>query len=123
MFMQKHLLLTLLLVLLCSCGSTNSASFWIANNSNSPVELQSTVISPTRLGGPEVISKPLLAKPGDIIELGAAPFDKNGPITDLFNYKIAGNKGSLRDPMDINNWRKITDKKGKTKYVLYLVSN
>ncbi|NER17934.1 hypothetical protein [Spongiivirga citrea] len=121
--MEKHLLLTFLLALLCSCGSSNSASFWIANNSNTSVELQSTVISPTSLGGPKVISKPLLAKPGDIIELGAASFDKNGPITDLFNYKIAGNNGSLKDPMDINNWQKITDKKGKIKYVLYLVSN
>lgn len=122
--MQKHLLLTLFVLSVCtSCGSTNSASFWIANNSDAPVELQSTVISPTRLGGPEVLSKPLFAKPGDIIELGEAPFDKNSPITNLFNFKIASSNGELKDPMDINNWRKITDKKGNTKYVLYLVSN
>ncbi|MFP2996535.1 hypothetical protein ABN763_11515 [Spongiivirga sp. MCCC 1A20706] len=122
--MEKQLLIILFAVLSCSCATKNAASFWIANNSNEPVELQSSVISSTNFAGPEVLSKPFLAKPGDIIELGVAPFDQDIPISNLFNYKIANNNGNnLKDPMDIKNWRKITDKKGNTKYILYLVSN
>lgn len=119
---MKQLLSILIIILFFnSCKSSNLTSFWVANNSQREIELHSSVIS-SSLGGPQVLSRPFVTKPGDVIELGAANYNQEMPISHLFNYNISGNEENLNDPMDISNWIKTTDKKGKPMYILYLAS-
>lgn len=121
--MKKKLLypLPFIIILLSSCQSYPTASFWIENNSNQTIEFQSSVVSATTMTGPAVISRPFKAEPGEVINLGETNFDEETKITDIFNYKVIDTV-KIKNPKDIQNWIKTTDKKGKTKYVLYLVS-
>ena len=109
------------IILLSSCQSYQTASFWIENNSDQKVEFQSSVISATTMTGPAIMARPFTAKPGEAINLGEAGFYEETNITDVFNCEVIDTV-KVKNPKNIENWVKTTDDKGKTKYVLYLVS-
>jgi hypothetical protein len=120
--MKKYLLFSLIAsAFLSSCGSYNTAVFYIENNSNQTVGFESSVISPNTLAGPTLLSKTFTAEPGEIVVLGETEINEDDDILELF-HNMMTDSNIQNDPARQSNWVKSVDKKGKVSYTLYVGS-